>query len=49
MKGIRFCSECKFDMDAESKVPECKHKWHFDEEWYDMCCKCGLDAEMLVK
>ena len=49
MNGIRFCSECKFDMDAESMVSQCQHKWHNDDAWDDMCCLCGLDAEMLVK
>ena len=44
----RDCPECAFDIDAESKVPGCKHKWH-NETWDDMCCLCGLAAEMLVK
>jgi hypothetical protein len=50
--GIRYCSDCKFDMDAE--VPnDCgwgNHMWHFpDSDSPDMCCECGIDAEMAVK
>lgn len=48
--GIRLCAGCKFDMDAESAVPCAEHKWHFADPYaQDMCCACGLDAEMLVK
>lgn len=50
MNGIRFCSDCKFDMDAESAVPCSPHTWHFADPYaQDMCCACGLDAEMLLK
>jgi hypothetical protein len=52
MNSIRFCSDCKFDMDAEVPM-NCgwgKHKWHYPEtDASDMCCDCGLDYEMLVK
>ena len=47
--GIRICSDCAFDMDAESAIPCQEHTWHYDDTWDDMCCKCGLDAEMLLK
>ena len=52
MNGIRFCSECKFDMDGE--VPnDCglgNHKWHDpDNDSADMCCECGLDVDILYK
>jgi hypothetical protein len=47
--GIRYCSDCKFDMDAMSAVPCTSHKWHNNDAFDDMCCLCGLDAEMLVK
>ena len=53
MNGIRFCSECKFDMDAEVPM-DCgreNHVWHnvANSESSDMCCNCGLDVEMLYK
>ena len=45
---MKHCSECKFDIDAESAIVCNEHKWH-NETLDDMCCLCGLDAEMLVK
>ena len=45
---MRECSNCAYDIDAVPAI-ECKeHKWHNDT-WIDMCCLCGLDAEMLLK
>lgn len=46
---MKECKECKFDKDAESMVECSKHVWHNDDVYDDMCCLCGLDAEMLVK
>lgn len=50
--GIRFCSDCKFDMDAEVPM-DCgwgNHKWHYpDSDSPDMCCECGIDVDMAVK
>ena len=46
---MRECKECKFDMDAESAVECLAHVWHNNDAYDDMCCLCGLDAEMLVK
>ena len=52
MNGIRFCSDCKFDMDAEVPM-DCgwgNHKWHYpDSDSPDMCCECGIDVDMAVK
>ena len=45
---MRECAECAFDMDAVPAVTCTTHKWHNDS-LADMCCLCGLDAEMLVK
>jgi hypothetical protein len=45
---FRQCGECAFSIDAEPAIPCAKHKWH-NETWDDMCCLCGLAAEMLVK
>ena len=45
---MKECKDCKFDMDAISAVPCVNHVWHNDT-LADMCCLCGLDAEMLVK
>ena len=45
---MRNCSECKFDIDAISAIDCNEHKWH-NETIDDMCCLCGLDAEMLMK
>jgi hypothetical protein len=46
---MRNCSECKFDIDAISAIDCNEHKWHNNDAYDDMCCLCGLDAEMLVK
>ena len=46
---MKMCSDCKFDMDAESAVPCPQHLWHNNDAWDDMCCLCGLDAEVLLK
>ena len=50
--GMRMCSECQTDVDME--VPNnCglgKHTWHSpDDDSWDMCCKCGLDVDVLYK
>jgi hypothetical protein len=44
----RKCPECAFDIDIDSKVPGCQHKWH-NGTWDDMCCLCGKDAEYIYK
>jgi len=46
---MRMCKDCKFDMDAESAIACTGHKWHNNDTYDDMCCLCGLDAEMLLK
>jgi len=52
MNGLRFCSDCKFDVDYEVPFP-CSngpHKWHHpDDDSPDMCCECGLDVDALLK
>ena len=45
---MRECSKCAYDIDAVSAVPCFEHVWH-NYTWSDMCCKCGKDAEMLLK
>ena len=49
---MRFCSDCKFDIDYEVPFPcaDGTHKWHQpDADGSNMCCKCGLDWEILLK
>jgi len=57
---MRKCSVCKFDIDMESAVEGCSHKWHTHPEapWgiyigaiddWDMCCLCGKDAGVMYK
>ena len=45
---MRECTECQFDIDAESAIECTSHRWHNDT-WADMCCLCGKDKEMMVK
>lgn len=45
---MRRCDKCAFDIDAISSIECIDHKWHNDS-LDDMCCLCGLDAEILVK
>jgi hypothetical protein len=58
--AVKKCSDCKFEIDAESAIPGCSHQWHIHPEapWgiyigalddWDMCCLCGKDAEVVMK
>jgi|DEB19_MinimDraft_3_1074340.scaffolds.fasta_scaffold274434_1 hypothetical protein len=57
---MKKCNDCKFEIDAESAMPCASHQWHLHPEapWgiyigalddWDMCCLCGLDAEVVMK
>ena len=46
---MRECKDCKFDKDAVMMVECSSHVWHKEMSFDDMCCVCGLDAEILVK
>jgi hypothetical protein len=45
---MKACKDCKYEIDAESAIQDCSHRWHNDS-WDDMCCDCGLDKEMILK
>jgi hypothetical protein len=57
---MKKCNDCKFEIDAESAMPCASHQWHLHPEapWgiyigalddWDMCCLCGMDAEVVMK
>ena len=50
MDSVRMCDSCQHDIDAVSAIPCSVHVWHkADDDWDDMCCKCGVAYEMMWK
>lgn len=49
---LRACDKCKFDIDVYSRDNCDKHLLHYfkiGSEVFDMCCKCGIDADYIWK
>jgi len=49
----RACVWCAYEIDAEPARNCEEHQWHDKTDpafpFYDMCCKCGVDVEMIGK